>query len=95
MSFTGMDVSAVRALASQMTNSAGEIQNLMHQMTSQLQSASWVGPDRERFVGEWQGTYVPALNNVVNALHKAAQVANQRAAAGDGLDYLDSDSREP
>ena len=79
MSFTGMDISAIRALASQMTNSASEIQNLLQQMTSQLQSASWVGPDRERFVGDWQSTHVPALNNVVTALGQAAQLAGQNA----------------
>lgn len=79
MSFTGMDVAAVRALASQMTNSASEIQNLANQLTSQLQGASWVGPDRERFVSDWQSTHVAQLNQVVNALHEAAQLANQNA----------------
>jgi len=79
MSFTGMDVAAVRALASQMTNSASEIQQLANQLTSQLQMASWVGPDRERFVSDWQSTHVVQLNQVVNALHEAAQRANQNA----------------
>lgn len=79
MSFTGMDIPAVQALSSQMTNSANEIQNLMNQLTSQLQSVSWVGPDRERFVGDWQSTHVAQLNQVVNALHEAAQAANQNA----------------
>ena len=79
MSFTGMDVAAVRALASQMTHSAGEIQQISSSLTSQLQGASWVGPDRERFVSDWQSTHVAQLNQVVNALHDAATRANQNA----------------
>jgi uncharacterized protein YukE len=79
MSFTGMDIPAVRALATQMTHSAGEIQQLANQLTSQLQGTSWVGPDRERFVGDWQSTHVVQLNQVVNALHDAATRANQNA----------------
>ena len=79
MSFTGMDVSAVRALASQMTSSASEIQQIANQLTNQLQTASWVGPDREHFVGDWQSTHVTQLTQVVNALHDAAQRANANA----------------
>ena len=79
MSFTGMDVSAVRALASQMQHSASEIQSLCNQLTSQLQNASWVGPDREHFVGDWQSTHVAQLTQVANALNEAAQRANQNA----------------
>lgn len=79
MSFTGMDIAAVRSLATQMTHSASEIQQLASQLTSQLQSASWVGPDRERFVSDWQSTHVTQLNQVVQALNDAAQRANQNA----------------
>jgi uncharacterized protein YukE len=79
MSFTGMDIAAVRALSTQMTHSASEIQQLCSQLTSQLQSASWVGPDREHFVGDWQSTHVTQLTQVVNALNEAAQRANQNA----------------
>jgi uncharacterized protein YukE len=79
MSFTGMDVAAVRSLANQMTHSASEIQQLTNQLTSQLQGTSWVGPDRERFVGDWQSTHVSQLTQVINALHEAAQRAGQNA----------------
>lgn len=79
MSFTGMDIAGVRALATQMTHSASEIQQLCNQLTQQLQNASWVGPDREHFVGDWQSTHVAQLNQVVNALNDAAQRANANA----------------
>ena len=79
MSFTGMDVAAVRSLATQMNHSAAEIQQLANQLSSQLQGASWVGPDRERFVSDWQSTHVVQLNQVVNALNDASTRASQNA----------------
>jgi uncharacterized protein YukE len=79
MSFTGMDIAGVRGLATQMTHSAGEIQQLTNQLTSQLQNTSWIGPDREHFVGDWQSTHVVQLNQVINALNDAAMRANQNA----------------
>jgi uncharacterized protein YukE len=79
MSFTGMDIAAVRQLANQMHSSAAEIRNLSAQITHQVQSTNWVGPDREHFVGEWQGTHVSQLHQVVSALEDAAQRANNNA----------------
>ena len=79
MSFTGMDVAAVRTLAQQMNSSADEIQQIQQALTSQLQGASWVGPDREHFVSDWQSTHVQQLQQVVNALHDAATRATQNA----------------
>ena len=78
-SFTGMDVPAVRQLATQMTSSASQIRQLMTQLTNQLNGTQWVGPDRTRFEGEWSGTYVQQLNQVASALEDAANRANQNA----------------
>ena len=77
--FTGMDIPAVRQLSSQMTQSAGQIRQLMSQLTNQLNSTQWVGPDRTRFEGEWNGTYVQQLNQVATALEDAATRATQNA----------------
>jgi uncharacterized protein YukE len=77
--FTGMDIQGVRTLASQMTSSASQIRQLMSQLTNQLNGTQWVGPDRTRFEGEWNGTYVQQLNQVATALEDAAQRANTNA----------------
>ena len=77
--FTGMDIAAVRQLANQMTTKAGEIRTIMQQLTTALQSTQWVGPDRERFVGDWQSQHVTALNNVIQGLEAAAQNATRNA----------------
>lgn len=78
--FTGMDVNEVRSLAQRMNQSADQITDLQNQLTSALQSAPWVGPDREQFVGEWESTHVTALSNVVAGLQDASQKAERNAA---------------
>lgn len=77
--FTGMDVPAVRNLAQQLNTKAGEIRDLMGQLTSSLNNTQWVGADRERFVSDWQGTHVVALNNVIRGLEDAGAMANRNA----------------
>lgn len=78
-SFTGMDVSGVRQLSQQMTQSASQIRQLMGTLTSQLGGTQWVGPDRTRFESDWTSTYVQQLTQVANALDDAAQRATQNA----------------
>jgi len=78
-SFTGMDIAQVRNLSTQLNSKADEIRNIMNQLTNALQSAQWVGPDRERFVGEWQSQHCSALNNVIQGLEAASQTANKNA----------------
>ncbi|MGI8938872.1 MAG: hypothetical protein ACR2JF_11805, partial [Iamia sp.] len=58
MALTGMDIEAVRTLAGQMDTNAGDIETITGTLTSQLEGTEWIGPDREQFVGDWQGTYV-------------------------------------
>ncbi|HWL44883.1 MAG TPA: WXG100 family type VII secretion target [Ilumatobacter sp.] len=77
--FTGMDIAGVRQLANQFSQKADEIDGIRNFLTSQLNSTQWVGNDRERFVGDWQGQYTTALNTVVNALREAQQTALRNA----------------
>ena len=79
MAFEGMDIGAVRSLAQQMRAKADEIQQIAGQLTSALTGVQWVGPDRERFVNDWQGQHVTALNRVCEELRNAAQLADQNA----------------
>ena len=77
--YLGLDPHAVRQLATNLNNVASEIQHLSSQLTNQLQNTAWTGPDREHFVGEWQGTHMSQLNTVITALHDASSKANQNA----------------
>lgn len=78
--FTGMDIEAVRSLAQQMNSSAEEIRNLASRLSSALEGTQWVGPDREKFVGDWQGQYMTSLNQVAQGLVDAAQRATANAS---------------
>ena len=77
--FTGMDIQAVRNLAQQLQQKAGEIDSLRQQLTGQLDSTPWVGPDRERFHADWTGQYSTALNQVAEGLRDASTRATQNA----------------
>ena len=77
--FTGMDISGVRQLASQMDQRAEEIRGLMSQLSSALQAAQWVGPDREQFVQQWQSAHCQQLNGVAQGLNEAANRARLNA----------------
>ncbi len=79
MSLTGMDITEVRSLATQMDSSASNIQDIVGRLTQVLNATNWIGPDRERFVGEWQGSHCQQLNAVVQSLQDAANRARMNA----------------
>lgn len=77
--FTGMDIPAVRNLSKQLKGRADEIQGISRQLTAQLDSTPWKGPDRQQFHGEWSGRYRQALNTVVQGLEQASRTAQRNA----------------
>lgn len=79
MSFTGMDITQVRQLATQMRSKADEIDTIMSTLTSALGSAQWVGADRQQFEGDWNSQYCSMLRNVSQGLRDAATRADQNA----------------
>lgn len=76
---TGMDIAGVRQLAQQLTQKADEISQIASQLTNALNGADWRGPDREKFVSDWQSQHVAALSRVSEGLKQAAQLATQNA----------------
>jgi len=76
---SGMDVTQVRQLATQMNRAADEIHRLSQQITSKLHSTPWAGADQKRFEQDWTGRHAQQLNTVVQALHDAARVAGTNA----------------
>lgn len=80
MSFTGMSIPEVRSLANRMRTDADRIEEMMASLTAALESTQWVGPDRERFIGEWRGNHCTSLSRVCDGLRQAATLADQNAA---------------
>jgi uncharacterized protein YukE len=78
--FTGMDIPAVRQLATTMNQKADEIDALRQQLTNQLGNTQWVGADRNQFSNDWSGMYTNSLNQVAQGLRDAATRASNNAA---------------
>ncbi len=78
-SFVGMDVGAVRNLASQLGAKADEIDTIASTLSAQIDGAQWVGPDAASFRSDWSSTHRSQLNAVSNALREAASRATNNA----------------
>lgn len=80
MAIVGMDIEQVRSrLVPQMNEKAGQIEEIWAQLNAILQDTEWRGPDRERFVGEWNGQHRTQMFAVAEAVRAAAQQANDNA----------------
>jgi uncharacterized protein YukE len=55
------------------------VQSLISAINGSLDSTWWVGPQAERFRGEWQGSFLPNLNNLAAALGECATNVQQHA----------------
>lgn len=75
----GMDIAGVRALSKLMRAKADEIDSAAKQVSQKVNTVVWKGADAERYKGDWSGTYLPQLRQVVEALNKASQLAAKDA----------------
>lgn len=78
-SMLGMDIGAVRNLAGQLMAKADEIEAIANTLTTQLDSAQWVGPDATAFRGDWISVHRAQLTTVANALREASNRATTNA----------------
>jgi hypothetical protein len=79
MSMIGGDVAAIRGFVTGLRRRSQQITATTNRLTSLVDSVPWVGPDRERFVQEWQGTHRPALLDLCAGLVEAADTAARHA----------------
>lgn len=77
--FKGMDVEQVRRLADQLDAKANVINDIAAQLSNQLGSTDWRGPDSERFRSDWDSHHRSALNRVMQALQDAARTSRRNA----------------
>lgn len=73
---TGMDMLQVRSLVNQMNEESAEIDSLIHTLSAEIESAPWMGRDRERFLEEWRQRHAASLHRVADGLSGAAREAN-------------------
>lgn len=81
MGVVGADVPAMRNFVLGLNKRSKEITETTARLTSVVESIPWVGPDRERFVAEWNGTHRPGLIGLIGDLADAARSATRAADA--------------
>ncbi|MFV8228599.1 WXG100 family type VII secretion target [Mycolicibacterium fortuitum] len=79
MAMVGADVEQLNQLSAQLNNKANDIQSVISQLTSAINSVEWKGNDANRFRADWSGQYVGQLKQVVTALQTASQNAKRNA----------------
>jgi hypothetical protein len=79
MSFLGLDVIAIKALARQLEASSSEVDVLSRELTAALGNVDWFGPDQRKFVSEWNSTHRASLQRVRELLATASNIALQNA----------------
>jgi hypothetical protein len=77
----GMDVEYAREAARQMDGGANAVAGLVQAISSLLDSVTWIGDDAKLFRADWDGSFMPQLGGVVDALTENAGVLNRRADA--------------
>jgi uncharacterized protein YukE len=77
--FLGMDIQAVRSLATQLQAKADEIDAIANALSSHLNNVQWVGHDADVFRNDWQTTHRTQLSTVASALRDASHVASANA----------------
>ncbi|TWP54054.1 hypothetical protein FKR81_00335 [Lentzea tibetensis] len=77
--FYGMDIEAIRGLATQLGSKADEIDTIANTLTTQIDGANWAGPDADTFRTDWATTYRAQLTAVATALRDASTRATGNA----------------
>lgn len=81
MGVVGADVPALRNFVLGLNKRSKEITETTARLTALVESIPWVGPDRERFIAEWNGTHRPGLLGLIADLGDAARSATVAADA--------------
>ncbi len=78
-SMIGMNVEDVKRIAKEVEREATELQTKANSIGTKITGAQWKGPDREKFVGEWNSQKAQ-ITKVVEMLKKTAGDMKKNAA---------------
>lgn len=80
-SMVGASLEQMQGLEQQFTVDAQAVAEVQRRVSAAVGNTTWTGPAADRFRGEWDSTFVPALARLQEALHEnAALVRNRRQA---------------
>lgn len=77
----------VDALSAEFEARAADLEDLKADITAKIHGTTWTGPDRERFVSDWEGQLSQNITQLIQQLRGASQQAadnaqQQREASG-------------
>ena len=79
MAQLGADVEQLDSLSKKFDAEAQMIAQATQQISAQVNSTWWKGPDADKFRSEWNGQHVAALAKVSQALQEAGKQASRNA----------------
>ncbi len=77
--FLGLDPEEMERVASRMDAEAQRMDEAIRQVTSQLKSTQWVGPDRDRFEQQWTSEHQVSVRRTVELLRENARNLKRHA----------------
>ncbi|MCG7592731.1 hypothetical protein [Mycobacterium sp. PSTR-4-N] len=83
MALVGADTDQLRQLSRTFAHAADRLDGMCGEVTGRLASASWVGPDADRYRSQWHGESLALMRAVVAALRDAASAIDRNAAEQD------------
>jgi uncharacterized protein YukE len=90
MTMYGADIATLRSLAAQLDRAADQLDGHRTFLGNAIQQSAWLGPDADRFRGEWQGQLSTRVAASARLLRETAATVRQnadqqeRASAVDG-----------
>jgi hypothetical protein len=76
-----MDVEETRAMARQVEDAAGDVEQVAQELTAALEQVDWTGPDADRFRAMWHAELLPSLGQARDAIRDLDSRARADAAA--------------
>lgn len=83
MAFKGMNPDEGRETAALVKEAATVVNDITDNVTSQVMSVEWVGPDYEAFTGDWNAFLSSVLSALSEAYNAKAEELTQHADAQD------------
>src|SRR5262245_57881663 len=79
MAQLGADVEQLDSLARKFDQEAQTIAQATSQISSQVNSTWWKGPDADKFKNEWEGQFASQLRKIAEALRQVGTVVRKQA----------------
>jgi len=74
----GMNIEQVKGVAKEVKREAAELQSKVNNIGNKITNAEWKGPDKEKFVAEWN-THKTQVTKCVEMLNKTASDMERNA----------------